>query len=82
MRVPRFKSRADTKACGLYYYAYGVAARESEQARSHTPTHKKADCAQLSLPAFPQHSFPSHSLAPRRKGRKELELLLIKAAPN
>lgn len=53
-----------------------------EQVRSHTPTYKKAHCAQLSLPAFPQHSFPSHSLAPRRKGRKELELLLIKAAPN
>ena len=81
MRVPRFKSRADTKACALNYCAYGVQQENHEQVRSHTPTYKKAHCT-AQPPSFPPTQPPSHSPAPRRKGRKELELLLIKAAPN
>ena len=53
MRVPRFKSRADTKACALNYCAYGVQQENHEQVRSHTPTYKKAHCTAQppSLPA-------------------------------
>lgn len=41
MRVPRFKSRDDTKVLAINYCDYDVAGPEDEgQARNHTPTHK------------------------------------------
>lgn len=58
-------------------------ARESgsgKESHSHSQVCRQCTAQPPSLP--PTHTPPSQSLAPKQKGRRELELLLIKDAPN